>query len=162
MWVAPYEFCRLAVDVIDMAPHDAYIVECGSGLTTVLLAEAMGPEQQLVALEHQQNWLERAEHAVRDCDQVEVCFVGMADGFYAWEPEREIDVVILDGPREGKDRAKMLSRWGRWLADDAIVVIDDYARDEECYKGWLSSSVSMAVAHTSDRGRGIAEWHRVK
>lgn len=130
--------------IVHRAP--AHIVECGAGVSTVLLARLL--EQcgagRLTALEHDPGWAARVSRLLEREGLGGVAGVVLApladDGWYAAEGvdrlPAAIDLLVVDGPPA--DRAELeaarhpaLGRLEPRLAADALVVLDDIGRAGE-------------------------------
>lgn len=136
---------RRVLDLIVLDERDT-IVECGSGLSTVLLARLLAErgEGRLVSIEHDAAWAARTRRALRRerLDDVVIVHAPLdAGGWYddtalqdALPPS--IDLLLVDGPpahdpRRALARAPALPRLAPRLAEEAIVVLDDADRDGE-------------------------------
>jgi Methyltransferase domain len=127
------------------AKSQGTVVECGSGLSTLILAEACaasGPQRQLLSLEHEPVWAERVQSAARRHLRREVNIASgplQNYGDFDWYsipsatmPPR-IGFVVCDGP-PGSTRG---GRYGfgpvlrPYLSKDCIVLLDDAHRPEE-------------------------------
>jgi Methyltransferase domain len=134
------------------------IVECGSGLSTVVLARLLRErgEGALVALEHDSHWAALVEEQLRREDLGEIARVHYAPlgGEPPWYdlhagdrlPDK-VDLLIVDGPpafdpRHGNRRAPALSWFKDRLVDGATVILDDIDREgeREVLSGWEESS----------------------
>lgn len=119
------------------------ILECGSGLSTLLLAAAAESRgRTLVALEHTPAWADRVQaeldrYGLRSARVLKAPLV-CSDGFDWYDvapvdPQARFALVVCDGP-------PMATRGGRYgllpimrsrLTDDAVVLLDDAVRPEE-------------------------------
>jgi Methyltransferase domain len=134
------------------------IVECGSGLSTVVLARLLRErgEGSLVALEHDSHWAALVEEQLRREDLGAIARVHYAPlgGEPPWYdlhasdrlPD-EVDLLVVDGPPAfdpGHEtrRAPALPRFSDRLVDGAAVILDDIDRDgeREVLAGWERSS----------------------
>lgn len=119
------------------------ILECGSGLTTMLIgAAAQRSGRRLWSLEHLPAWGERvgdylARHGV---DGVHLCVSPLRDyGHFAWyDPPLaampdDFALVICDGPPGSTwgGRYGLLPVMGKKLTADCIILLDDGGRPEE-------------------------------
>lgn len=130
-----------ALDGILRSQQPALILECGSGRSTVTLAQAAcSYGGRMVSLEHDPRFYDRtrrwlAEHE----DDVELRLAPLAGGWYArsgWEDLKGIDLLIIDGPPNLPDNPRNAREGAmRLLADrispGATIVIDDTNRPEE-------------------------------
>jgi predicted O-methyltransferase YrrM len=122
---------------------DGPILECGSGLSTLLLGITVKARGGRVwSLEHHPQWAARVQRALADngIDNVDLCVSDLRDyGDYDWyDPPldrmpRDFRLVVCDGPphttRGG--RYGMLPVMRAHLAPGAVVLLDDIVRDEE-------------------------------
>jgi hypothetical protein len=123
------------------------IVECGSGMSTVVLARLLRErgEGGLVALEHDNHWAALVEEQLRREDLSGIARVHYAPlgGEPPWydlhDSDRlpdEVDLLIVDGPPafdpgHGTRRAPALPWFRDRLAVGATVMLDDIDRDGE-------------------------------
>ncbi len=143
-WVAPEPFIAHALALAAL-PGEV-ILECGSGLTTLLLAEvARESGRELVALEHDPDWAERVETALaeRGCDPRIVRWARLKSyGDFDWYEidwdwqghlPSPIDLVVCDGPPGNlcQGRIGLFSVLGQFFASGATVLLDDAHRPGE-------------------------------
>ncbi len=147
-WSAAPDFLELIVAQA-LTAKPAVVVECGSGLTTLMLARccAINGIGKVFSLENgacfatgTRAWLQRygLEHqaSVLDTPLVRQAVDG---GDYQWYdlaglPKRRIDMLVIDGPpglQQQYARYPALPRLWQWLAEDAVVFLDDAARQDE-------------------------------
>ncbi|HZX32171.1 MAG TPA: hypothetical protein VFF03_12535 [Rhodocyclaceae bacterium] len=119
------------------------ILECGSGLTTLLVgvaAEKAGVE--LWSMEHLPDWGDRVGDALRrfDLGAVRLHVASLRDyAGYAWyDPPLKampynFSLVICDGPPGSTwgGRYGLLPIMGKKLAPDCVILLDDGARTDE-------------------------------
>jgi Methyltransferase domain len=114
------------------------ILECGSGLTTLLLG--IFAPSQVTTLEHMPEWKKHVEHAAMEhCIPVNVLTAPLLDyGGFHWYalPEslpRGFELVICDGPPS-------VTKGGRYglfptasglLSRNAVILMDDVERSDE-------------------------------
>jgi hypothetical protein len=134
------------------------IVECGSGMSTVVLARLLRErgEGALVALEHDNHWAALVEEQLRREDLEGVARVHYAPlgGDPTWYdlhgsdrlPD-EVDLLVVDGPPafdpgHGTRRAPALPWFIDRLVPGATVILDDIDRDgeREVLSRWEQSS----------------------
>ena len=129
----------------DTAPRT--IVECGSGVSTVLLAYACerNGAGQVIALDHDPDFAARtrtllADHGLEDWAEVRDAplepLPGDGRSWYRSDavPEGPIDLLLVDGPPTGDDesaREPALDVLYERLGAAAVVVVDDHVRDGE-------------------------------
>lgn len=119
------------------------VLECGSGLTTVvlgLLARRNGFD--VVTLEHDPNWHARITETLArlGLDRVRVHLAPLQRyGTFDWydvsdlPDTQDFDLVVCDGP-PGKTRGGrvgLMPLMGDRLADDAVILLDDTRRKRE-------------------------------
>jgi hypothetical protein len=118
------------------------VLECGSGLTTVLLSVfAGGRGIKVHALEHAVEWRNRVQIMLERCElpgaRVELCRLREYEGFDWYELPKEtpsgVRLVICDGPpgdtRGG--RYGLLPVCADRFADDCTILLDDAERPGE-------------------------------
>jgi predicted O-methyltransferase YrrM len=151
------------------------IVECGSGLSTVVLARLLRERGAgaLVALEHDSHWAALVEEQLRREDLGAIARVHYAPlaGEPPWydlhDSDRlpdEVDLLVVDGPpafdpgHEAR-RAPALPWFRDRLVDGAAVILDDIDRDgeREVLSRWERTS---NWRFTSDLITGMASGHR--
>lgn len=154
------------------------IVECGSGVSTVVLSRLLRERGagNLIALEHDQRWAElvqgqlqrealegiaRVLHATLEGEPPWYGAAALAQVF------DEVDLLIIDGPpaydpgHEAR-RAPALPRFAARMAAGATVVLDDIARpgERETIAGWeastdwrfaLDEQAGIAIGHDQTR-----------
>ena len=124
---------------------DGPILECGSGLSTVLLgAVAQQKQGRVWSLEHHAAWAEHtraalAQHAITS---VELCVAPLRDyspGDFAWydvpleKLPKDIALVLCDGPPSDTKggRVGLLSVLRPRLRSGCLILLDDLHRLEE-------------------------------
>jgi hypothetical protein len=140
-WCAREEY--LAACVRQVLTSDGPILECGSGLTTVLLGAAAGKRgRPYVALEHLPGWADRVRRQLvrLRIDAVALHTVPLRDfGRFDWydapldQLPSGFDLVICDGPPGGTrgGRYGLVPVMRRHLAPRCVIMIDDVVRAEE-------------------------------
>lgn len=140
-WSAQQEY--LAACVRHALAARGPILECGSGLTTVLIGAAAGRAGvELWSLEHLPAWGDRVGRALRrhGLDSVHLCVAPLRDyAGYAWyDPPLatmpdDFALLICDGPPGSTcgGRYGLLPIMGKKLARDCVILLDDGARAEE-------------------------------
>lgn len=118
------------------------VLECGSGLSTLLLgiaAERLG--YQVFSLEHDESWHAKVSDAVQQLGlthvQVIVAPLVLHSG-YAWydapgDFPPDFSLVLCDGPPAATmgGRYGLLAELRPSLANDCVILLDDAARDGE-------------------------------
>jgi hypothetical protein len=151
------------------------IVECGSGVSTVVLARLLRERRagRLVALEHDRHWAARIQEQLRReaLDAIARVLHAPLQGEPPWyAPARlaelpdELDLLLVDGPPaydagHATRRAPALPRLQQRLVADAAVVLDDITRPGECdvLAGWEAST---DWRFTLDEPAGVAIGRR--
>ncbi len=123
---------------------DGFILECGSGVTTILMAAiTCNHKTPLIVLEHNIEWynyLKKIFHTL-DYDHVELFHVPLHDyGEYTWYnttavqlPQQCIELVICDGPPGSTPggRYGLMPVLSEYLSDNCVVLLDDTHREYE-------------------------------
>ena len=140
-WSGAPEYLRSSIQhaLVTEAP----MLECGSGLTTLLLGGvAQRTGRQLWSLEHIPEWMERVsvQLATFGIDSVRICLaplVGLGD--YDWyarpvgiESER-FGLVVCDGPPANTrgGRYGLVPAMKRNFKDGCVILLDDAEREAE-------------------------------
>jgi hypothetical protein len=140
-WCAQREYLRNCIG--EALRTDGPSLECGSGLSTLLLgavAERRGFEHW--ALEHQPEWSARVEReaARHGLHRVHVCTVPLRQhGHYAWydaplaRMPRHFSLVVCDGPPGDTPggRYGLVPVMGDRMPPGCVVLLDDAQRDQE-------------------------------
>lgn len=118
------------------------VLECGSGLSTVLLAAVAEQRRiEVVTLEHDQAWYQRMRRvlAAFGFSRVRLVHAPLVESAtYSWYDvppglPAAFTLVICDGPpgntRGG--RYGLLPRMGQSLAPDCVILVDDASRPGE-------------------------------
>src|SRR5439155_15263421 len=119
------------------------VLECGSGLTTLLLGALAGRRGvEVWSLEHDVAWRRRVSAALREhvAGQVYLWLSPLSDyGAFDWYaaplplmPE-QFRLVVCDGPPDGTrgGRFGLLSIIGNRLAPGSVILLDDASRESE-------------------------------
>jgi predicted O-methyltransferase YrrM len=147
------------------------VVECGSGVSTVVLARLMRQRGagSLIALEHDAGWAARVDELLRreGLDRIARVVHAPLTGEPRWydraaleELPAAIDLLVVDGPPahaagEGHRRAPALEVLNPRLAAGATVVLDDVQRPGEraVLDGWEATT---AWRFRIEDGAGVA------
>lgn len=149
-WAIAGDCARRLVDSI-MTESPRWIVEAGSGLSTVLVARTLqliGGEGQLISLEHDEAWREKTqmlvdEHGVsQHCRIVYAPLVELDVGEerYMWYDLSEvdlpeaIDLLFIDGPPKAVGdlaRFPAIPLLYDRLSQGAVILMDDADRPDE-------------------------------
>jgi hypothetical protein len=114
----------------------ASVLECGSGISTILTGLALSPGTGNVwALENDVGWFQRVAHVIQKYQIRNVQLIHarlQSYGDYSWYAPPlarmpKFNLVICDGPTEttAGGRYGVLSVMKAHLADDAVVLLDD-------------------------------------
>ncbi len=147
-WSAAPDFLALIVEHA-LAAKPVNIIECGSGLTTLMLARccALNAQGEVCSLEHGPEFAMRTRAEVARHDLARHARVidaaltryTLDAGEYAWYalddlPDNDIDMLVIDGPPD------FLQRNARYpalpllfdkLAEHGVVFLDDAGRGDE-------------------------------
>ena len=134
----------------------AQVVECGSGVSTVVLARLLRQRGtgRLTALEHDEGWAAEVERTLADeglGDVARVVLAPLQDGWYAQAGvdalPQAIDLLIVDGPPAdtaalAEARHPALGRLAARLHPGALIVLDDIGRggEREVLRRWEAES----------------------
>lgn len=134
-WDAKLDYFETIVN--EAAATEGAILECGSGLTTLLLGQVAGRRNiQTWSLEHNPLWYQRVSSALRS-HQIEgasLCFSPLRnyDGFNWYDPPlsdmpSKFSLVICDGPPDlaNGGRYGLLPILGSRLKKGAVILFDD-------------------------------------
>ena len=131
------------------------ILECGSGVSTVLLARLLHQRERgiLTSLEHDPHWATliqdhlRREHLDQIAHVIQAPLQGDPPWYLPDEMPDEIDLLIVDGPPafkpgHGAARAPALARLDDTLVHDATVILDDIDRpgEQQTLATWETST----------------------
>jgi hypothetical protein len=141
-WSAQHEF--LSACLQHVGETDGPVLECGSGLSTVLIgAVAQSRGIRVYSLEHEPKWATRVQKYLRKyrIHSVTMCLAPIRSyGDFDWYAlpslqtiPPKVSLVICDGPPGG-------TRGGRYglvpvmldkLSPECVILLDDGARDDE-------------------------------
>jgi predicted O-methyltransferase YrrM len=134
------------------------IVECGSGVSTVVLARLLRERHAgaLVALEHDRHWARLVQDHLRreTLDTIARVLHAPLQGEPPWyglaglaEVPDEVDLLVVDGPPacepgHGTRRALALPRFAERLVVGATVILDDISRpgERQVIASWEAST----------------------
>ncbi|MCK5001965.1 MAG: class I SAM-dependent methyltransferase [Gammaproteobacteria bacterium] len=161
-WSAAPDFIELIVEHALQAKPEV-IVECSSGLTTLVLAQCCQFNQKgcVISLENGEDYAEKTcqqlkEFGLEDYAQVihaPLEKVALSDNEYDWYslktlPEVSIDMLVIDGPPgfiQKNSRYPALPLLLDRFSKQTKVFLDDAARDDE----------KELVAHWQDEFSGV-------
>jgi len=111
------------------------VLECGSGLSTLILAAAVGPEREVLALEHDPDYHALTEDAAKQYGLPNVRVVEAPlvheDSGEQWyggaEGLGQYQLIVVDGPPRlyAKSRGGAVELVRRHLAPGGVVLLDD-------------------------------------
>jgi hypothetical protein len=146
------------------------ILECGSGLTTILLGLVAGRRGiKTFSLEHHAEWRTRVMNVLAQfqLQNVQVCLAPLRDydGFSWYDPPFadlpvDFELVICDGP-PGETRG---GRYGFWpvfaehLSKSSVILLDDTQRsgEAEVLRRWAAEAdLTVAERQTADSSFAI-------
>lgn len=149
-WGNPWAGDSGLLSAVALLTPNKTVLECGSGLTTAVMA-ASGAS--VVCLEHSPEFAERTWKACEkiltpeELAKVDIHVAPLKDGFYSWIPEKEYEVMVLDGPpRACGDRSKAST-----IAEHIplLIVDDNYKIDVSHKFKQLSERVSIGYRTAS-------------
>jgi predicted O-methyltransferase YrrM len=129
----------LGAVIADARRADGPILECGCGLSTLVLGvEAAKRGVTVYSLEQNRHWARRTQRSLRrhriESVSVAFCPLRCYDGFVWYAPTglpSSIALVVCDGPSvELGGRYGLLPMIRERLAPHAVILLDDVARDD--------------------------------
>lgn len=158
-WTPPPRFLERMVHEMRVLTTSDVVVECGSGLTTVI-ATSVRPDITYIALEHEKRLCGFSKDA-HYAPLIEV------DGVQWYEIPKAMDgmlgrvrLVICDGPpKQAKGgRIGALPRLYGYLQDEFVILLDDVNREAEqvVLKAWSSMFRIKYTIVDADMGREFA------
>lgn len=160
------------------------IVECGSGVSTLVMArtaQLLSRTTRIVALEHDPEYVDRSRQLLRMHDVqafAEVRYaplepINIAEHATAWygpdhlvDLER-VDLLLVDGPPTTIGpfaRYPAVPVLSQRLSGSAIVLLDDAARKDEAEiaRRWQSDQLQIFERSDVALSRGLAQFTRTK
>jgi len=150
------------------------ILECGSGLTTIVMgALTRGTGRRVVALEHLPEWALRVQGALDrlGLGHVQVLHTSLTEfedfAWYEVEPARigdRFDLVLCDGPpaRTFGGRRGLLPRMQSVLEPGAVILFDDpnIPSEQETLRTWQARFAIRYRLEGSETGTPVAiiDW----
>lgn len=162
IWSAQVEYLQASLEQAWFAKSP--ILECGSGLSTILLGVICSKTgNSLVTLEHMPRWAKRVKRVLQayHLDRVVLHTVDLVRyNTYAWYDNSPIPaalnfgLVICDGPPGDTwgGRYGLLPVMGKHLQSQAIILLDDAQRpgEQEVLQRWASEfGVKFTIVGTS-------------
>jgi predicted O-methyltransferase YrrM len=176
-WAIGGECAHLLVDLV-LAKHPKTILEIGSGLSTVLMAEALNSlsgEGEIISLEQDKYWIDKAqamidEHGVGHRVQIvhaPLTDVQVGEETFRWYDVGEedlpaaIDLLFIDGPPEGTGpmaRYPALPVLFERISHGGTIVMDDASRDGEqaAIERWTREFPGLEIRYHRD-SKGTVE-----
>lgn len=151
------------------ATTEGSILECGTGLTTLVLASIAGRRGvRVCSLEHDREWFMRVSRRLSavglDTSTITLAPLHTYNGYAWYDPPASavpanIKLVVCDGP-PGETlggRYGLLPRMRSRLAPGALILVDDAGRDDEAtiVNQWLREGCSL-VTPPKDQYRSYA------
>ena len=164
LWAA--ESLYLAEVVRSAERATGSILECGSGLTTLLMSAVSGRRGiQLHSLEHDATWHAKVVEALREtgAPTATVHLAALRDyGEFDWydvpldDLPADVSLVICDGPPSGTrgGRSGMLPSVRSRMAPVCVVLLDDANRpaERQLVQEWSREAHTTPEINTSSRG----------
>lgn len=157
-WSADDEYLLAIID--EFSRTDGPVLECGSGLSTVILGVLAGVTgREVWTLEHDPEWAKKVEKVLNSLQltSVRICVKPLKDyGDFAWyDPPLEsmpadFSLVICDGPpgTGHGGRSGLLPVMKTYLAERVSILMDDVERDDEkALTAQWSESLPATVAN---------------
>lgn len=147
-WSASPDFLKIIVEHC-LASKPATILECSSGLTTVMLARCchINNAGTVFSLEHDSQYVAQTQDNIKrhELENYTTIINAPLESYklnsteYQWYslaniPDKKINMLVIDGPPgyiQKHSRYPALSLLFNKLADDCIIFLDDAARDDE-------------------------------
>ncbi len=175
-WSAAADFLQLLADeVAERRP--ATVLECGSGLSTLVLARALerAGGSRLVSLESGESFARASRQALQrhgleaEVIHAPLVSVSLGEGEWRWYdparlPQMEIDLLVIDGPPgflQPLSRYPALPLLARRLRSGARILLDDAAREDErtVVARWLEAHPTLRHRYLElERGCSILDW----
>jgi hypothetical protein len=180
-WAGSADFLLVCVDQL-LERRPAVVVECGSGITTLMLALAVEQHQlptRIIALEHQDEYAARTRqllerHGVVAHAEIRLAPLApssVADHDTPWYDEaalvglEEIGMLLVDGPPMGTGR---LARYPAvpllidQLADRCVILMDDMFRESDRRTAELWADLLGGFDYRLDRDleKGLGVFRR--
>lgn len=179
-WSASPDFLKLIVEhALDNKPQT--IVECSSGLTTLMLARCcqLNEQGRVVSLENGDEYAQRSRHHLERYGLEEVASVlhaplehlsinGRGFDWYSLAAlkEERIDMLVIDGPPgfiQRHSRYPALPLLLDRLADGCVIFLDDAAREDEqaVVQMWLEEIPGLSHEYLGlERGCSVLTYQR--
>lgn len=152
-WAAAPEFLWTAYNMAMALPEDATILECGSGISTAVLALS---GRKVISLEEHQEWADKTDAMLKSCGLDAEIFVSPigADGWYEGRKSMaglNAEMLVIDGPRRRKGINRLWPMGAMALDMGAIshtaaVLIDDDAKVDCSYGEFVACGTALRPA----------------
>ena len=177
-WSAAPDFLELVVNyVLEHKPQT--IVECSSGTSTLMLAQAcaLNAQGRVYSLENGKPYADKTRHflAQNNLDSIAQVLdaplldTTVAGQIYQWYdlgalPMLSIDMLVIDGPPgfiQKNSRLPALDKLMPYLAKTCVIFLDDAGRDDELatVQQWLQDFPDFEQDYL-DLARGCAVLRR--
>lgn len=174
-WSAAADFLRLIVDH-SLRKRPRNIVECGSGLTTLMLARCCEKNSvgHLYSLENGSEFAQRSRQFLNSYQLQEYATVldaplspvSLGDESYQWYrtaelPDEPIDMLVIDGPPafiHDQARYPALPLLFPRMSPECVIFLDDAARggEQKVVERWLTAFPKLAAEYVdTERGCSI-------
>jgi predicted O-methyltransferase YrrM len=181
-WSASPDFLKLIVEHC-LEARPSQILECSSGLTTLMLARAcqLNGDGRVVSLESGAEYAEKTRghlgryglEEVADVRQAPLTPIELGGEEYLWYdlealPSGPIDMLVIDGPPgyiQARSRYPALPLLLDRLAEDCVVFLDDAAREDEKAIVALWQAAYPKIQHEyieTERGCAVIRVRRLK
>jgi len=176
-WSAAADFVDILIDYC-LAEKPITILECSSGLTTLVLARCcqINGYGHVFSLENGEQYVTKTRAELDDfslSQQASVLHAPLitsvtGKGEFQWYDRQElavltepVDMLVIDGPPgfiQPQSRYPALPLLKSYLAEDVVIFLDDAARDDEqrLVKHWLEQFPSLQhVYYETQRGCSV-------
>ena len=163
----------LYTEIIKKRPR--VIVECGSGLSTIVIAYALSLYEEemssnFYSLENDERWLKLTESNAAMLgltDYIELIHSQMSEyifeekTYYSYKLSAlvglSIDLLLIDGPSPKYGRYAVLPSFLDALSENAQIILDDVYRQSEkkCLDSWTSLADISLIGYIP-KGHGLA------
>ena len=133
-WAAPPLFLKHAYEAAKALPKGSRILECGSGLTTLVLAMS---GHRVVALKEHGDWAEKTDALLKQHGldaEINVCDVA-GDWFKCKDAVKGlgVDMLVIDGPRRRPEVDRLWPVKNGVARSGAVIMADDASNYDESW-----------------------------
>ena len=171
-WPCTPQLARLLAHLVLAGRHS--VLEFGAGASSCVIAAALAEVGggRLLSLEQDRSWCAEAWRDVARQPLVEAMLADLSAKYRSYRPTKlsadrhalarfaPFDLVLIDAPQWWLGRDSTLYLVGRYLARDAVIVVDDVGRpgEQAAVRAWLASYPGLVVTRLDPRfgGRGVA------